>query len=102
MSNLIPHIEIGKRYLLTPRSTEGSCPVCGTNFHFGKSWEAPCECSILRYINPGEKIRCNACKECFPLDSDGYWEVFELVHGIGMVPYTLLSRLPDEQYEEEE
>src|SRR3990167_6848926 len=98
MSSLIPVIEIGRQYLWRQAACELSCKKCGWTFGEGSNGK-----KVIVTILQDMKGLLGYCPKCYYslVLPEGFYKT-NLVAKDGMffdVPYTQLSRLPDEHYE---
>ena len=103
MRNLIPKIEIGKRYLMRQRVSEDPCPQCGALSNSGNPYLGQGIIVTAMENMDGAEQECDDCGFVDLLPS-GYFRVAIDDHPDNCdncAAYTALSRLPDEHYEEE-
>lgn len=98
MRSLIPKIEIGKRYLVTCKVSELACPFCG--YHAGANHTGQ-EIIVTVLMGTVSSISCPKCKRSRKA-VEGFYSIILDDKRVFAAPYTWFSRLPDEQYEEEE
>ncbi|KKL56340.1 hypothetical protein LCGC14_2246350 [marine sediment metagenome] len=94
--DLIPTIEIGKKYLWKSSPIELLCPTCRVN-EGNSMGDFTFECIVL---SPTKDFICNSCnvKRSSP---EGWYNVRALDNGeLGSVPYTQLEPLSKEIEEE--
>ncbi|KKM47411.1 hypothetical protein LCGC14_1558590 [marine sediment metagenome] len=101
LQNLIPEIEIGRKYLFIPRLIESTCPHCGKNDGKAESSDGtPFEVRVIDTAKDfKETTYCDNCKK--PTDSgqkEGWYAVQRLSppFDYGSVPYTQLEEIKEE------
>jgi hypothetical protein len=106
ISTLIrPNIEVGKRYLLTMRPIEEApCSKCGHRFedvYLPGEYSGP----TVALVTALPELDISLCPICDnPMGSSEGWYAIVEPGGIrsGLVPYTVLQELPDEDYTQDD
>ncbi len=92
LMQLIPAIEIGKKYLWREKPTEDACPRCGNVT--GQAVNVP-EIVTVSQLLLGDQAECESCHLKRPF-TEGWYGVEDKYGNRWAVPYTQLEEIQEE------